>query len=117
MEYKAKFTLKITDIRCSIFTVGYKDFTLPFVPHVGMKLLETGEPNHPSAIQKYPITEVCWCDNEKSFHCRIDINEVDNDAEVGVDFLVKIAKECGWKGFSQKHTEQETQKPRNYIKL
>lgn len=94
MDYKAHITLTIWSLDGSKAVTGYKELTLPFVPFVGLRLMERHGPSQ-------PIVSVAWSDNDQMFFCHVEDREVETGDLYNLDlkFLVETAKRNGWSEF------------------
>ncbi|QYJ75024.1 hypothetical protein [Shewanella sp. FJAT-52076] len=93
MRFQVQFTLAIRSFDRKRAAFLSKKLTLPFVPFVGLQLVE------PSGNSE-PVISVAWSDETRTFHCHIDAiqAQMPQGCELDLDYLIESARENGWEG-------------------
>lgn len=85
MSYSVQFTLAIRSFDKKRAAFLSKKLTLPFVPFVGLSLVE------PSGNSQ-PVVSVAWSDESQSFHCHIDAIQAEMPSGCELDLDYKIGR-------------------------
>jgi hypothetical protein len=93
MSYSVQFTLAIRSFDQKRAAFLSKKLSLPFVPFVGLRLVE------PSGNSE-PVVSVAWSDESQSFHCHIDAiqAQMPSGCELDLDYMIESARDNGWEG-------------------
>ena len=94
MEYKVTLVLHLFNKGKTKFSAGYRELQLPFVPFVGLSVLN-------GAIDFGKIERISWIEEEQRFSCSIDYEQRHSDDDI--EFMASEAKRQGYHGFDKIH--------------